>query len=151
MLLDIDFTQYKNALKVRSTGGKKEIFDPVRRKYLFLQPEELVRQLVLQYLLTEKKYPLSKIRVEMGLQVNELQKRCDILAFDAIFNPFLLVECKSAKIPINQDVFDQIARYNRTFKVPYLLVTNGLATYCCKIDFDTEGYEFLKEIPAFSV
>ena len=150
MLLDINFTEYQNALKIRKTGNKMEIFDPVRRKYLFLQPEELVRQLVLQYLITDRQYPLSKLRSEMGLQVNTLQKRCDILAFDMAFSPFLIVECKSAKVPINQDVFDQIARYNRTFKVPYLLVTNGIETYCCKIDFDREGYAFLEEIPKFS-
>jgi hypothetical protein len=151
MLLNINFTQYQNALKIRKTGTKMEIFDPVRRKYLFLQPEELVRQLVLQYLITDRQYPLPKIRSEMGLQVNTLQKRCDILVYDAAFNPYLMVECKSAKIAINQDVFDQIARYNRTFKVPYLLVTNGIATYCCKIDFETEGYTFLEEIPVFEM
>lgn len=87
----------------------------------------------------------------MGLSVNTLMKRCDILLFDTHFKPFMLVECKSAKIPIDQAVFDQIARYNLKFKVPYLMVTNGLATYCCQIVYDIEGYHFLSEIPNFVV
>jgi Type I restriction enzyme R protein N terminus (HSDR_N) len=150
MLLDIDFTQLKNDLRIRKNGNILEIYDPVRRKYLVLQPEEMVRQLVVQYLRTIKDYPLSKIRVEMGLTVNELMKRCDILLYDTHFKPFMLVECKSAKIPIDQAVFDQIARYNLKFKVPYLMVTNGLATYCCQIDHLKEGYHFLSEIPNFT-
>ena len=87
----------------------------------------------------------------MGLTLNGLMKRCDILVYDTDFKPFLLVECKSAKVPIDQAVFDQIARYNLKFKVPYLMVTNGLATFCCQIDYTTEGYHFLSEIPDFIV
>jgi Type I restriction enzyme R protein N terminus (HSDR_N) len=151
MLLEIDFTQYKNALRIRKNGTILEIYDPVRRKYLVLQPEEMVRQLVVHYLISVKNYPLPKIRVEMGLRVNDLMKRCDILLFDAHFKPLMLIECKSAKIPIDQAVFDQIARYNLRFKVPYLMVTNGLATYCCQIDHLTEGYHFLSEIPNFAL
>jgi hypothetical protein len=149
MLIEIDFTQYKNALRVRRNGDVLEIYDPVRRKYLVLQPEEMVRQLVLHYLMSVKNTPLSKIRSEMGLTLNGLMKRCDVLVYDTDFKPFLLVECKSAKVPIDQAVFDQIARYNLKFKVPYLMVTNGLATFCCQIDYTTEGYHFLNEIPNF--
>jgi Type I restriction enzyme R protein N terminus (HSDR_N) len=147
MLLEIDFIQYKNKLRIRKTSERIEIYDPVRRRYFMLQPEEMVRQLVIQFLLLEKNYPLSKMRSEMGLTVNGMMKRCDILIFDKNLNPFFLIECKSAKIAINQDVFDQIARYNLSFKVPYLMVTNGMATFCCKMNYDTEGYEFLEQIP----
>ena len=150
MLLNIDYTVYKDKLKIRKTGTRLEIYDPMRRRYFVLQPEELVRQMVIQYLIIEKKYPLSKMRVEKGLTVNGLMKRCDILIFDKQLQPYLLVECKSAKIAVNQAVFDQIARYNLTFRVPYLLVTNGIATFCCKMNYDTEGYEFLEEIPVLA-
>jgi hypothetical protein len=147
MLLNIDYLQFKNKLRIRKTSERMEIYDPVRRRYFMLQPEEMVRQLVLQYLILEKKYPLRKMRSEMGLTVNGLMKRCDILIFDENLAPYLLIECKSAKIPINQDVFDQIARYNLSFRVPYLMVTNGMATFCCKMDYNTEGYVFLDNIP----
>jgi hypothetical protein len=148
-MIDIDFLQFKNHLSFRKNGKSVEVYDFVRRKHIILQPEELVRQLVLQYLIREKNYPLSKIRVEMGLTVNELQKRCDIITFDKNIKPFLLVECKSAQVRIDQSVFEQIARYNLKLKVPFLMVTNGMTTYCCRIDHDKEEWEFLQDIPPF--
>jgi hypothetical protein len=150
MLINIDFLPYKSKLTVRKSKTEKlEIYDIVRKKYVILQPEELVRQLVVQYLITEKKAPLSKMRVEMGLTVNELAKRCDILIFDKALKPFFMVECKAANVRIDQLVFDQIARYNLPLQVPFLMVTNGLATYCCKIKEDGTGWDFLSEIPLF--
>jgi hypothetical protein len=150
MLLNIDFLKYKKDLRIRPTeSGKFEIYDIVRRKYMVLQPEELVRQLVLHYLIAEKNYPINKIRVEMGLTVNERRKRCDILVFDNQFQPFLLVECKAATVPIDQAAFEQIARYNLVFRVPFLLVTNGISTFCCQTDYDTEGSLFLDNLPNF--
>ena len=100
MVLNLDFLQFKNNLRIRPTATDKlEVYDIVRKKFMILQPEEAVRQLVLHYLVSEKSYPLSKMRVEMGLTVNERQKRCDILIFDNQFQPFLLVECKAATKP----------------------------------------------------
>ena len=149
MQIEVEYTQFKKHLTFRRKVNNIEVYDPIRRKYIVLQPEELVRQLVVQYLVLEKKYPLSRIRVEMGLTINELSKRCDILIFDKNATPFLLVECKSIHVPVDQAVFDQIARYNLKFKVPFLITTNGLTTFCCKMNYDTEGYEFLNEIPIF--
>jgi Type I restriction enzyme R protein N terminus (HSDR_N) len=160
MLIDIEYTRFKKHLTFRKVGHQTEVFDPIRRKYIILQPEELVRQLVLQYLNIEKNYPLSRMRVELGLTVNELSKRCDILIFDKNAQPYLLVECKSIHVPVDQTVFDQIARYNLKFKVPYLITTNGLSTFCCKMNYvenlfentistDGSSYEFLKDIPFF--
>ncbi len=159
MLLDIELTQFRDRLLVKKHTEKKidrlDVFDPIRKKYVAFQPEEMVRQLFLHYLLLEKKYPLSRLRVEKGLIVNELQKRCDILVFDKKANPWLLVECKSAKVQMNQLVFDQIARYNLAFRVPFLVVTNGLETYCCQMNYDapddTQKYIFLKELPDFDI
>jgi hypothetical protein len=148
--LNIDFTAYKTQLVIRERGNQKEVFDPVRRKYVVLQPEELVRQLVVKHFLESHSYPLSKIRVEMGLTVNERQKRCDILVFDKLIQPFLLVECKSAFIKIDHTVFEQIARYNLTLRVPFLMVTNGLTTYCCAMDYDQQTWTFIETLPSLS-
>jgi hypothetical protein len=151
MLINIDFLRYKERLMMRKTkAGKIEVHDIVRKKYIILQREELVRQLVIHYLVTEKNAPLSKMRVEMGLKVNELAKRCDILIFDKQLKPFFLVECKAANVRVDQTTFDQIARYNLPLQVPYLMVTNGLATYCCRMEEDGSGWQFLSEIPVFS-
>ena len=150
MMINIDFLKYKDKLTIRKTKSEKlEVYDIVRKKYIILQPEEWVRQLVIHYLITEKNAPLSKMRVEKGLTVNELAKRCDILMYDTQVKPFFLVECKAANVRIDQTTFEQIARYNLPLQVPYLLVTNGIATYCCQLKEDKTGWLFLSEIPEF--
>jgi len=136
-------------IKIKEEEGVKYIFDSIRKKYLVLQPEEWVRQNFIQYLVNEKKYASSLIAIEKGLKLNELNKRADIVIYNNQAEPIVLVECKAPKIKINQDVFEQIARYNMVFKVPYLVVTNGLEHYCAKVDFTTNSFEFLEEVPDY--
>jgi len=145
--LDIKLLNYKEKVRTKKAPNSLLIWDPVRKKHIVESPEEWVRQLCLQYLIGEKNYSPKKIRVEFGLKVNKLFKRCDILAFDSDMKPFLLVECKSWKIPLNQTVFDQVAMYNLTFKVPYLMITNGYFSLVCHINYDKNEYEFLSDIP----
>lgn len=130
-------------------GGKSYIFAAVRKQYLVLQPEEMVRQLVLLYLNQALNYPKNRIRVEMGLEVNRLKKRCDILVFDPDFKPWLLVECKAPKVTIDQKTFEQIAQYNLKLSVPYLLVVNGPVHYICKIDHQQKTFDFLHKLPLY--
>lgn len=139
----------ENRLNIRNTLGGQEIFDPVRRKYVALTPEESVRQRIVLYLTTEKHYPLNLMRIEAGMKLNGMQKRCDILVYSRNLNPLLMVECKSETVKISQDIFEQLSRYNLVFKVPYLIATNGRNTYCCKINFEKSSYEFIEEIPVF--
>ncbi len=147
MLLELDFLKHQPALRWHETPAGKQLFDPIRRKNVAATPEELLRQLVLQYLLEEKRYPAGRIRVEMGLTVNELQKRCDVLVFDSGLRPWLLVECKSPKVALTQGVFEQVARYNLPLQVPFLAVTNGLATAVAGLDFGAGGFQFLGDFP----
>ncbi len=136
-------------IKIKEEKGGKYIFDPIRKKYLVLQPEEWVRQNFIQFLIKEKNYPESLIAIEKGLKLNELQKRADIVIYDNQAKPIVLIECKAPKVKINQEVFEQVARYNVVFKVPYLLVTNGLDHYCSKVNFDDNDFEFLQELPVY--
>lgn len=137
-------------ITLKEENGKRLIYDDIRKKYLSLTPEEWVRQNFIKYLISEKNVPASLIVIEKGLKLNELSKRTDVLIYkDA--SPVLLVECKAPKVKITQDTFDQISRYNLIFKVPYLIVTNGMSHYCCKVDFDKNSYTFLEEIPDFTV
>lgn len=135
-------------ITLKEENGKHFIFDDIRKKYLRLIPEEWVRQNFVKYLIDEKKYPASLIVIEKGLKLNELTKRADVLIYKDS-SPILLVECKAPTVKINQDTFDQISRYNLTFKVPYLMVTNGMSHYCCQIDFENNSYHFLEDIPEF--
>lgn len=150
MLLNIDLLKHQNKLDIEYTNSEKYIFDIIRKRYMVLTPEEVVRQLIIHYLIEEKAYPKNKIKVEKGLKVNTMDKRCDILIFDEDFEPILLVECKSAKVKVDQKVFEQIGRYNMTYKVPYLLVTNGPITYCSYISQKEKSFQFLREIPNYS-
>lgn len=129
--------------------NKKYIFDIIRKKYVLLTPEEWVRQNFIRYLIEEKGYIQSLVRVEMFFKLNRLSKRADIALFNRNGQPKVLVECKSPKVKIRQVVFEQVARYNLSFKVDYLIVTNGLEHFCCKMDYKQKTYSFLKEIPGF--
>jgi len=145
----LNFPTYSFRLKNRE--NKRLIFDDIRKKFVVLQPEEWVRQHCVQYLLKHKNYPQSLINVEKELKVNGLSKRYDIIIFNPDGSIHLIVECKAPKIPINQNAFDQIARYNLTLNASYLMVTNGINHYYCEMDFEAERYQFLKDIPEYQL
>lgn len=145
--LDLELHRFQDRLKLKQVNGKRFVWDFIRSKWLVLQPEEMVRQLLIHYLLEDLGINKNKIAIEKGLTVNTLQKRCDILIYDKVFSPLLLIECKAPAIKLNQSVFEQIAQYNLALKVPYLLVSNGPQAYCCAIDFEQKDFQFLDTIP----
>ncbi len=147
MKLDIPLMSYAKVLKTKTEDGKRYIWDDIRKKWYVLQPEEFVRQLLVQYLIQDCGYNKNKIQIEKGLVVNGKEKRFDILVYDEDFRPYLLVECKRPEIPVDQKVFDQISVYNIELQVPYLLVSNGLDTYACSINQEEKSYAFLDAIP----
>ena|SRR5690554_759178 len=136
--------------RFKNRENKIYIFDVVRKKFVVVQPEEWVRQHVVHYLLKDRNYPLGHINVEKQLLVNKIKKRYDVVVFDPQGGIEVLVECKSPQINITQGVFDQIARYNLQLRAKYLMVTNGLDHYYCRMDFEREVYTFLAEIPSYS-
>jgi hypothetical protein len=125
------------------------IFDATRKKYVVLTPEEWVRQNFICFLTNEKKYPSSLIAVEVGLKYNSLQKRADVLVYNRQGQPYLMIECKAPEVKISQETFHQIAAYNMSFKVAYLVVTNGMDHFCCKMDYTANSYQFLQMVPDF--
>ena len=139
----------KFTFRFKNSENKTSIFDVIRKKFIILQPEEWVRQHCVQYLIREKKLPISLINVEKELIINGLKKRYDIVVFDTKGQIHLIVECKAPNIAITQDTFDQIARYNLALKATYLMVTNGLNHYYCRMDFEAQRYVFLEDIPSY--
>jgi len=137
------------SFKFKSMENKLYIFDMLRKKYVVLTPEEWVRQNFARYLIGNKNYPKSIIAIEKQLKINNTTKRTDILLFDKNGNPDIIVECKAPSIKINQETFDQIARYNLKLNANYLIITNGLQHFYCKIDHQLEKYHFLKDIPDY--
>ena len=137
------------AFKLKSSENKTLIFDIVRKKYVIVTPEEWVRQHVVHFLLKEKNYPISLIAVEKQLKINKRVKRTDIIVYNKQGTPEILIECKAPSVKITQTTFDQIARYNLSANSNFLMVTNGLENYYCKIDTAKETYIFLKDIPQY--
>ena len=149
MLLELDLLPFQSQLRLTRAEDKHFVFDPIRRKNIVLTPEELLRQLIVLYLLETKKYPAHRIGIETGIEWNGLKKRCDIVVYDAQVRPWFLLECKSPKVPLTQAVFEQAARYNLQLKAPFLAISNGLATYCAGLDFEEERFEYLAEFPNY--
>ncbi len=127
--------------------GKTKVFDPIRKIYCTLTPEEEVRQKTLYYLVEIKKYPAGLIAVEYSIKVNNLPKRCDIVVFNKSGLPEMIVECKAETVPITQKVLDQAIRYYSGLNVNYILLTNGKTMFCYRIDIENKKIEAMREIP----
>jgi len=146
-LKQLNLPQY--SFKISGKENSEMIFDPLRRKYVKFTPEEWVRQNFVQYLIQEGKYPSGLIGIEVMFSLNKLKRRVDILVHNRAGEPVMIVECKAPDIRIDDKVFDQIVCYNMGLKVPYIIVTNGIDHYACKIYFQENRYEFLLVIPLY--
>ncbi len=135
--------------KLTDDNGQLTLFDELRKKNIILTPEEWVRQHFVQYLIRQKQYPKSLIKLEGGLRLHGMAKRTDIVVFNSSGEKILLVECKAPSVAISQATFDQAARYNMVHKVKLLAVSNGLQHYYCSISHESETYKFLEELPGY--
>jgi hypothetical protein len=136
--------------KITDQNGQLTLFDVIRKRTIVLTPEEWVRQHFVQYLINQKLYPKTLIKLEGGHKLHGMPKRSDIVVYNPAGEKILLVECKAPSVTIDQKTFDQVARYNMVHKVSLLAVTNGLQHYYCRIDFDNGGYEFIEELPFYN-
>ncbi len=146
-MVQLNLLDYRDKLRFEKRNGTPHLWDPIRKKWLVSQPEELVRQLTIIYLTDTLHYPIKLIQVEKQLEINQVKHRYDILVYDRDMRPYLLIECKAPQIAVNQHVFDQIARYNYGLSVPYLFVSNGLNHYCCSMNYEEKNYTFLDHVP----
>lgn len=148
-LLALDLPDH--GVKTKHGVAGPQVFDPIRRQWLVLTPEEWVRQHVLNYFLVDLSCPPSMLGVEVPLALNGLSKRADIVVFGQGGRPVALVECKAPSIKLGQRTFEQAARYNKVFGVRFLMVTNGLKHFCCAVDHERGTVEFLPRFPNFAV
>ncbi len=139
------------SFKITPSEDKKLlIYDSFRKKNILLTPEEWVRQNMLKFLVEEKEYPASLISIESGIKVNRLVRRYDALVYDRNGKPLMLIECKAPGVPVNQGTFDQISAYNLSALARYLLLSNGMIHYCCKLNVLKNAFDFLEEIPSYN-
>ncbi|RYU90046.1 type I restriction enzyme HsdR N-terminal domain-containing protein [Mucilaginibacter terrigena] len=147
LLLPLNLPPYP--FKLTEQNGQLTVFDELRKKNIIITPEEWVRQHFVQYLINQKQYPRSLIKLEGGLKLHGMAKRTDIVVFNSSGKKILLVECKAPSVAITQATFDQAARYNMVHKVQLMVVSNGLQHYYCRIDHATETYQFIEELPGY--
>ncbi|TWJ04558.1 type I restriction and modification enzyme subunit R-like protein [Mucilaginibacter frigoritolerans] len=147
LLLPLHLPPYP--FKISDQNGQLIMFDVIRKRNIIITPEEWVRQHFVQYLIQQKKYPKTLIKLEGGHKLHGKAKRSDIVVFNSAGEKILLVECKAPSVTIDQSTFDQVARYNMVHKVNLLAVTNGLQHFYCSIDFIKGNYKFIEELPEY--
>ena len=133
--------------QIKDAAGSEIIFDALRKKWITLTPEEWVRQNFIQYLLQEAKYPPSLIAIEKEIMLGELKKRFDVLIYNRNHQPWMMIECKSTEVNLDQKVLDQVLRYNISVPVQYMVITNGEYSYA--FERKEGGLMMLKELPHF--
>lgn len=133
----------------RDRNNNIKIFDSIRKKFVSLTPEEYVRQHFTNWLINYLHYPLGLIANEVKISLNSTIKRCDTIVYSNTGDPMMIIEYKAPHISINQNVFDQIVRYNMVLKTKYLVVSNGMQHYCCIIDYENNSYQFIPHIPTY--
>lgn len=114
--------------KTKMENGRRYIFDKIRKTWLLLSEEEWVRQNFVNWLINELHYPSAFIAIEKEIQLHDLKKRFDILVYDKDHQPWMMVECKGADVPLSEDVLQQVLRYNVSVPVKFVIITNGKAT-----------------------
>ena len=136
-------------LKIKNQKGKDYVFDSLRKLFVRLTPEEYVRQQFVSYLIEYKGYPSGRMANEIEIALGNVKKRCDTVLYDYYLHPLMIIEYKSPATAISQKTFDQIARYNLSLQVTWLIVSNGICHFCCRMDKEKGAYIFVKEIPEY--
>ena len=141
--------KYKHELKIKEIEGKHKVFDPIRKRWYVLRPEEFVRQLVIIHLHTVMAYPYALIGVEKQLKVHGMKRRFDLVVFDKSASPHILVECKSPKEKLNESTSLQIANYNMALKANYLWLSNGSENFFYRVDYRENEARRIKILPRY--
>lgn len=144
--MHIDYSHI--SLLLRKHSGKTQVFDPIRKKWYVLTPEEHVRQYLLRYIITFMQYPPGLIAVEKSILVEGLNKRFDIVVYNRQHKPWLLAECKAPEVPVSNDTLHQLLRYNNNLQCNYWLVTNGHTSFCADA-CDLNNIRWRDELPGY--
>jgi hypothetical protein len=145
-MIKIYYPSFPYKIKEEDTG-KEFIFDELRKQWISLTEEEWVRQNFVQYLLQVRKYPASYLAIERKMKLGELTKRFDLLVFDGAARPWMMIECKAMKKPLDKTVLWQALHYNIAIPVKYLVITNGVQ--CFGYKKAVSDFEEILTLPAY--
>ncbi|MEM6396179.1 MAG: type I restriction enzyme HsdR N-terminal domain-containing protein [Bacteroidota bacterium] len=147
--INLRLDRFVDQLNVKVENNQRMVRCLLRRKWLVLQPEEFVRQLLLHFFIEDMRYNRNRITVERGLQAEGRDRRTDILIFDKRMRPWMLVECKAPKQRLSDLTFQQASTYNNPLQAPYMMISNGRQSYVCEVDYEEERYRFLEAPPEY--
>jgi len=144
-LISLDLSEYHAFLKIKEEDDKHLLFDPVRKSYFLVQPEELVRQSWIHFLRQENNVSFSNLSVEKQIIVGQQKKRFDLVLYQKA-EPHVLFEFKSFNIQINEDTCMQVANYNIELKVPFIVISNGIEHFAYRVNFEEKVVEPLHNL-----
>lgn len=136
-------------IKLSGTRQKPLIFDVLRRKYVALTPEEWVRQHFVHFLIEHKGYPSSLLANEVSLKIGDKALRADSVLYNRDLQPQMIIEYKAPTIPLTSHVLDQVGNYNQLLHVDYVIVSNGLQHFCCRMDYARQQFVLLEDVPSY--
>jgi len=145
---DLNFPKYE--FRYKEMDNQQYIFDIIRKKFVVVTPEEIVRQHLVHFLIEDRQFPKALINLEKVIRFNKMIRRFDLMVYDAEVQPLLIAECKAPNIPITQETFEQVATYNLVLQAPYVFVTNGLQHFCCNIDLKKRQFKYIADIPEYA-
>ncbi len=150
----LELLKYQKHLETKEVEGKKYLWDPVRKQFNLLQKEELVRILLIYYLVEEKNFPLGRMAVEKQIDFvserGKMSRRFDLLVYCAKGKPLFLVECKAPSVGVDVKTLEQVSKYNnRAVRSRYIMITDGMKAMVGKVIFENEQLIFLNEIPLY--
>lgn len=135
--------------RIAEKNNQVEIFCLIRKRFVLLTPEEWVRQHFINFLVSQHKYPKSMIQVEKEILYNRLRKRFDIVVYNPMGKALMLIECKASSVKLSENTFQQAAVYNLNLQSEFLVITNGMQHYCCRIDHKLKKYDFIQSLPEY--
>ncbi len=133
--------------RIRKDQDAERIFDPLRKKWVVLTPEEWVRQHFVQYIVQVKKVPSALVAVEKEIRLGEIKKRFDLLVYQRNQQPWMLVECKAEAVVLDEAVLGQLLRYHISVPAGVLVITNGRS--CFAWEKRGTALQQLEELPEF--
>jgi len=146
-MYQLNLPSFEFKLRKNESGG--EVYDFIRKKFIKLTPEEWVRQHWLQTLVQHYQCPAGRISVEKALSYNQTSRRTDVVVYDDHAKALLILELKAPEVNLDEKTCEQIAIYNTSLKVPWLLISNGIQHFCFKVDFHQSKCQLVEELPDY--
>lgn len=147
-MIDLDLTRAE--LKLKKEGSRTLVFDPVRRKWIVLTPEEHVRQALLHHCIGVLHYPPALVAVEKTISIGTLSRRYDIVVYNRLHQPWLLAECKAPEVPVGEAALHQLLHYQSIVQGRYWVLCNGISTYCADAA-DPARIQWVNALPAYDL